>query len=267
MPTHPLTGVEALLIDLDGVLYVEDEPIAGARETIAALRDAGLPLRFVTNTTARSRARTLARLERLGFAVAEEELVTPAALALRHCRERGHRTAALVMNDEVKRDFAALREVAHGADAVIVGDLGAQFGYDVLNRAFRLLLDGAELVALQKNRFWRTPDGLSLDVGPFVAALEYASGREAFVVGKPAPAFFALPLEQLGVAPSKAAMVGDDVESDVGGALAAGLRAVLVRTGKYREETVRASAIAPTATIDSIAALPALLGGLAGARR
>ncbi len=260
MPTHPLAGVEALLIDLDGVVYVEDEPIPGARDAIAALRAAGLPLRFVTNTTARSRQATLARLERLGFAVADAEIVTPAALALRRCRARGHRTAALVMNDEVKRDFGELREVEHGADAVIVGDLGAQFGYDVLNRAFRLLLDGAELIALQKNRFWRTPDGLSLDVGPFVAALEYASGREAYVVGKPAPAFFALPLEQLGVAPAAAAMVGDDVESDVGGALGAGLRAILVRTGKYREQTVRAAGIAPTATVDSLADVPALLG-------
>jgi HAD superfamily hydrolase (TIGR01458 family) len=259
MSASPLAGVEALLIDLDGVLYVEDEPIAGAREAVAALRAAGLPLRFVTNTTSRSRARTLDRLRALGFDVAEQELTTPAALALRHCQERGHRTAALVMNDEVKQDFAGLDEVDHHADAVIVGDLGAQFGYDVLNRAFRLVLDGAELIALQKNRFWRTPDGLSLDVGPFVAALEYATGREAFVVGKPAPAFFALPLAQLGVAPAAAAMVGDDVESDVGGALRAGLRAVLVRTGKYREESVRATDIQPTATIDSIAQLPALL--------
>lgn len=253
MPARPLAGVEALLVDLDGVLYVGDAPIAGAREAVAALRAAGLALRFVTNTTSRSRAATLAHLRALGFAVADEELITPAALALRRCRERGHRTAMLAMNDEVKRDFAGLREVEHGADAVIVGDLGARFGYDVLNRAFRLVLDGAELIALQKNRFWRTPDGLSLDVGPFVAALEYATGVEAYVVGKPAAAFFALPLAQLGVAPAAAAMVGDDVESDVGGALAAGLRAVLVRTGKHREETLRASGVTPTVVVDSIA--------------
>lgn len=254
-----LAGVRAVLLDLDGVLYVEREPIAGAREAVAALRRGGLGVRFVTNTTSRSRARTLAHLAELGFDVGEDELVTPAALALRHCRERGHRTAALVMNDEVKRDFAGLTEVERGADAVIVGDLGERFAYDVLNRAFRLVLDGAELIALQKNRFWRTPDGLSLDVGPFVAALEYATSREALVVGKPAAAFFALPLAELGVEPAAAAMVGDDVESDVGGALAAGLQAVLVRTGKYREDVARASGIRPTAVVDSIADVPALL--------
>jgi HAD superfamily hydrolase (TIGR01458 family) len=258
--TTALTGVRAALIDIDGVLYVEDEPVAGATDALARLRASELGVRFVTNTTARSRARTLEKLRRLGFEVANGELVTPAALALAHSRERGHRRAALVMNDEVKRDFAELEVADHDVDAVIVGDLGSAFSYDVLNRAFRLVMDGAELVALQKNRFWLTADGLSLDVGPFVAALEYATGREAFVVGKPARAFFALPLAELGVDPRDAVMVGDDIESDIGGALTAGLRAVLVRTGKYRPDVVAASGIAPTATVGSFADVPALLG-------
>jgi HAD superfamily hydrolase (TIGR01458 family) len=130
----------------------------------------------------------------------------------------------------------------------------------VLDRAFRHVMAGAELVALQKNRYWRRGDGLSLDVGPFVAALEYATARAAHVVGKPAPGFFDGVLRGLGGAAREAAMVGDDVESDVGGALAAGLSGVLVRTGKFREEAVAASGVEPTATIDSIADLPALLG-------
>ena len=113
---------------------------------------------------------------------------------------------------------------------------------------------------MQKNRYWRTPEGLSLDVGPFVAALEYATGCDAVVVGKPAPAFFATVLAGLGVRPADAVMVGDDVESDVGGALRAGLAGVLVRTGKYRPEAVAASGVEPTATVDSIADVPALLG-------
>ena len=252
----------AVLIDLDGVLYVEDEPIDGALEAVRRLRAAGLALRFVTNTTARSRSRTLEKLERLGFSLEDAELITPAALALGHCRERGYARAALVMNEEVKRDFSGLIEAGagEGAEAVIVGDLGEAFGYDVLNDAFRCLMDGAELIALQKNRYWLRTDGLSLDVGPFVAALEYASGRTAYVVGKPARGFFDEVLAGLGRNAATAVMVGDDIESDIGGALGAGLVAVLVRTGKYREERVRESGIAPTAVIDSIAGLPALLG-------
>jgi HAD superfamily hydrolase (TIGR01458 family) len=254
-----LERVRALLIDLDGVLYVEDAPIAGAREAVERLRSDGFALRFVTNTTALSRARTHEKLARLGFVVEEHELVTPAALALRHCRDKGHRRVELVMNDEVKRDFEGLEHADGRADAVIVGDLGPAFGYDILNRAFRQVMDGAELIALQKNRYWLRADGLSLDVGPFVAAIEYASGRQAYVVGKPAPAFFAEILTDLEVDATEAAMVGDDIESDIGGALRAGLAAILVRTGKYREDAVRASGIEPTATVAGLPDVPALV--------
>jgi HAD superfamily hydrolase (TIGR01458 family) len=252
--------VEALLIDLDGVLYVEEAPIAGAVEAVERLRDHGLALRFVTNTTAHSRERTLEKLARLGLPVEDRELVTPAALAVQHCRDRGHQHVALIMNEEVKRDFAELRETGDPADAVIIGDLGSAFGYDVLNHAFRQVINGAELIALQKNRYWMRADGLSLDVGPFVAAIEFASGREAYVVGKPARGFFDSVLSGLRVGPAAAAMVGDDIESDIAGALDAGLAAILVRTGKYREDRVRESGIEPTVVVGSIADVPTVLG-------
>jgi len=258
--------VRAVLVDLDGVLYVEDEPVPGAVEAVGALRDAGLGLRFVTNTTQRSRGHTLAKLDRLGFGIGPDELITPATLAVEHCRARGLERVALLMADDVKGDLAALTEAEDHVDAVIVGDLGERFDYAVLNRAFRRLLDGADLVALQRNRYWRRADGLSLDVGPFVAALEYAADVEATVVGKPAAAFFLLALSQLGTEPQDAAMVGDDVESDVGGAVRAGLSGVLVRTGKFRQDAAAAADPPPTATIDSIADLPALLGLATGAR-
>jgi HAD superfamily hydrolase (TIGR01458 family) len=163
------------------------------------------------------------------------------------------------MNEDVKEDFEGLTEAEDSVDAVVMGDLGSAFGFEILNRAFRLVMDGAELIALQKNRFWLTPDGLSLDAGPFVAAVEYATDTEALVVGKPSPSFFELVLEDLGAEPGRAAMVGDDVETDVGGAIHAGLAGVLVRTGKYREDFVRESGVEPTATVDSIADVPALL--------
>jgi HAD superfamily hydrolase (TIGR01458 family) len=258
--TAPLAGTRALLIDLDGVLYVGEQPIEGASEAVAALRGSGLGLRFVTNTTAHSRGQTLDKLGRLGFEVAEDELVTPAALARERCERAGHRRVALIMNEDVKADFEGLDVTDDAPDAVIMGDLGEAFGFAILNRAFRMVMEGGELIALQKNRFWLTPDGLSLDAGPFVAAIEYASGRDAVVVGKPSSSFFELVLADLEAEPAAAAMVGDDVESDIGGALGAGLRAVLVRTGKYREDFVAASGIQPTATVGSIADVPALLG-------
>ena len=261
MLTVMFEHIRALLIDLDGVLYVEEEPIAGAAEALQRLREDGLGLRFVTNTTAHSRDRTLEKLARLKLRVDSDELVTPAALAVEHCLEQGHERVALIMNEKVKRDFAELEEATGRADAVIVGDLGAAFGYEVLNDAFRRVMGGAELIALQKNRYWMRADGLSLDVGPFVAAIEFASGREAYVVGKPAKGFFDQVLASVGVEASAAAMVGDDIESDIGGALRAGLDAILVRTGKYREDRVRESGIQPTSVVDSIVDVPRLLTG------
>jgi phospholysine phosphohistidine inorganic pyrophosphate phosphatase len=255
-----LSSVRAVLIDLDGVLYVEDEPVPGAHEAVSRLRAGGRVLRFVTNTTSRSRPATLEKLRRLGFSLEDEDLMTPAALAVRHCLDEGRRRVSLLMNDEVKGDFAALDEDDDEPEAVIVGDLGEEFAYPVLNRAFRHVMAGAELVALQRNRFWQQADGLSLDVGPFVAALEYATNREAYVVGKPAPTFFSEVLRDAGFEADAAAMVGDDIETDVGGAVGAGLAGILVRTGKYRADAVASSGIEPTATVDSIADVPELLG-------
>jgi HAD superfamily hydrolase (TIGR01458 family) len=253
-------NVGALLIDLDGVLYVEEEPIAGAVEAVERLRRGGPALRFVTNTTSHSHDQTLEKLTRLGFSVARCELVTPAALAVSHCHQRGHQRVALIMNEEVKRDFAELQETDDNSDAVIIGDLGPAFGYDVLNHAFRQVIGGAELIALQKNRYWMRADGLSLDVGPFVAAIEFATGCEAYIVGKPARGFFDQVLVGLGVSAAGAAMVGDDIESDIGGALRAGLDTILVQTGKYSQERVRDSGIQPTVVVRSIADVPTLLG-------
>ncbi|HEY6672901.1 MAG TPA: TIGR01458 family HAD-type hydrolase [Solirubrobacterales bacterium] len=254
-----LEGIEGLLLDLSGVVYVQDEAVPGAAEALRRLRDRGTPIRLVTNTTMRPRRSILERLERLGLEADPSELLTPATLAAKRCAEAGYESVSLVVLDDLREDLEGLEEKGDSVDAVVVGDLGDRWDYDVLNRAFRSLMDGAELIALQKNRYWETSEGLSLDAGPFVSALEYATGREAEVVGKPSPAFFELALGELGVSADRAAMVGDDVEADVGGAMDAGLAGILVRTGKYREDLVGESGIEPTATVDSIADVPELL--------
>jgi phospholysine phosphohistidine inorganic pyrophosphate phosphatase len=256
-----LEGVEGLLLDLSGVIYVQDEAVPGAAEALERLRSDGIPIRLVTNTTMRPRSSILERLERLGIEADPGELLTPATLAASRCAEAGYESVSLVVLDELREDLDGLEERGDSVDAVVVGDLGEGWGYEVLNRAFRQLMDGAALIALQKNRYWETAEGLSLDAGPFVSALEYATGREAEVVGKPSPAFFELALGELGTPADRAAMVGDDVEADVGGAMDAGLAGILVRTGKYRDDLVEESGIAPTATVDSIADIPALLSG------
>jgi phospholysine phosphohistidine inorganic pyrophosphate phosphatase len=249
----------ALLLDIDGVLHVGDEPIVGAIDALADLRElAGI--RLVTNTTSKSRGQIVNHLRQLGFQVATDEVLTPAAMAVRYCRERNYRSVKLLVGDALHEDLAELAGMPSGesVDALVLGDLGDRFTAEVLNDAFRLLMDGAALVALQHNRYWRRADGLALDVGAYAAALEYATGREAVVVGKPAGAFFAAALADLGAQAQNAVMVGDDIETDVAGAMEAGLSGILVRTGKYRKDTLNASPITPTHIVDSIAAIPAL---------
>ena len=252
-----------LLLDIDGVLHVGDEPVPGALETLEKLREASAGVRLVTNTTSKSRGDVAAALAEMGFAIEVEDVLTPAALALAYCRERGHRAVRLLVSDSLREDLAGLEPAPAGeaAEAVVLGDIGDGFTRAVLDDAFRTLIDGAELVCLQHNRYWRSADGLVLDVGAYAAALEYGASVEPVVVGKPSGRFFESALAQLGVDADAALMVGDDIEGDIGGALDARIDAVLVRTGKYREDTVAASGIEPTATIDSIAELPALLGG------
>jgi phospholysine phosphohistidine inorganic pyrophosphate phosphatase len=255
-----------VLLDIDGVLYVGDEPIAGAHEALAQLREQCAGLRLVTNTTSRSRRQVAEHLEQLGFDTSIEEILTPAAMAVRHCEERGHSSVELIVSDGLREDLAPLGSAPASErgggkpgtpiDAVILGDVGDRFDAQLLNHAFRLMMDGAELIALQHNRYWRRGDGMALDVGAYAAALEYATRSEAIVVGKPAQEFFAAALAEMEL--EQAVMVGDDVEADVGGAMAAGLAGVLVRTGKFRQDALPQE-VTPTAIVDSVAEVPGLL--------
>jgi HAD superfamily hydrolase (TIGR01458 family) len=262
MPELPRSPA-ALLLDIDGVLYVGDEPLPGAIESLDLLRKLVGGVRVVTNTTSKSRRAVVEHLRMLGFDVPEEEVLTPAALAVAYCRDRGYGRVSLMVGDSLRKDLDELDAASEDepADAVILGDIGSAFSAETLNAAFRRLMEGAELIALQHNRYWRRADGLALDVGAYAAALEYASGVESTVVGKPSREFFRAALGELDAEPARAVMVGDDIEGDVGGGLEAGIASILVRTGKYRKDAVAASGIVPTATVDSIADVPALLGG------
>jgi HAD superfamily hydrolase (TIGR01458 family) len=256
--SSPGNGPFGILLDIDGVLYVGDEPIEGAHEALKELRELGAGLRLVTNTTSRSRRQVCEHLGELGFEVAPEEVLTPAAMAVGHCEELGYKSVELIVSDGLREDLEQFAGSAQGehVDAVILGDVGARFDAELLNRAFRLIMDGAELVALQHNRYWRRSDGLALDVGAYAAALEYATRREAVVVGKPAEEFFGAAVVDMGL--ENAVMIGDDAEADVGGAMAAGLPGILVRTGKYRQDAIPPE-VTPTAIVDSVADVPGML--------
>lgn len=224
--------VRGVLLDLSGVLYVGDSALPGAVEALHRLRGFGLPLRFVTNTTRQPRMRVAQKLKAMGFSIDENEIFTPTRAALDYLQENRLRPHLLV-HPELRAEFAGLD--SHAPNAVVLGDAAGDFNYDSLNAAFRLLMQGAQLLALGDNRYFLEPDGLSLDIGPFKAALEYAADVRARVLGKPDSAFFHQATAALGCAPAETLMIGDDAAADVNGALRAGLQALLVRTGKYRD--------------------------------
>ncbi len=255
--------VRAVLLDLEGVLYQEGAPIAGALEAVRALEARGLPLRYVTNTTTTSRAGVARRIAKVGLDIDPATLFTPLAAARYLLTQWGARRICLAAPAETAEDFAGLELSDQGpVDAVVLGDLYKGFDWDRLDRLYGLLRGGARLIALHKNRYCRRGADIGLDAGPFVAALEYAAGLEAVVVGKPSATFFELALADLGVEAGAALMVGDDIEADIGGAQGAGLRAVQVETGKYTPADRDHPSVTPDARIPAIADLPALIDEL-----
>jgi HAD superfamily hydrolase (TIGR01458 family) len=256
-----VASVRAVLVDVDGVLTVSWKPLPGAVEALRAVRDAGLGVVLVTNTTSRPRASIAGSLADAGFPVGAEDILTaPAATAAHLAGAR----VALLNSGNVAEDLEGVTLVgddgAETPDVVLLGGAGPEFGYEALNRAFGRLQRGARLVAMHRNLYWRTDDGLQLDAGAFLAGLEAAAGVEAEVTGKPARAFFEAALGRLGVGAHEALMVGDDVEHDVLAAQRLGITGVLVRTGKFLPETLERASGAPHHVLDSFVDLPALLG-------
>ncbi len=254
MTASILNQVDALLIDLDGTVYQFDQLLPGAGDTLAWLRGRGVPLRFVTNSTMRSRSSLAARLRGMGVQADENDILNPVSVAAHYLREH-QASAYLLVLDDALTEFEGVPQDADHPDFVVIGDLGDAWTFDRLNQAFRLLLEkNAGFIALGKSRYWRAVDGLRLDSGPFVTALEFATGRYALVMGKPERAFFQQAINMLGLAPERVAMIGDDIDVDVAGAQRAGLLGALVKTGKFRPEDL-AKGIWPNYVYHSLADL------------
>jgi HAD superfamily hydrolase (TIGR01458 family) len=249
----------AILLDVDGVLHVSGEPIPGAADAVRRLRNAGHRIRFITNSTIVSRSQLGDKLRSLGFTIDDDELQTTGGVASRVLK--GKRVLAITMPG-ILDDLEDMQLIGINADAVLVGgadeteETGLIFSYLNLNRAFLELQAGAEFYCLHRNRWWQTAEGPRLDSGAFVAGLEYASGIEATVLGKPSPEYFGAALEAIDADPEMAWMVGDDIEGDVVGAQRHGMRTVLVRTGQFRPDELEDAGVVPDGIVSSIAQLP-----------
>ena len=248
-----------MLFDLDGTIYENGIVFPGAAGAVRALRDRGLQVGFVTNTTSRSRRLLTERLCAMDIPATEEQVLTALRAGARHLREQGFTRVWPLVPELALEDLAEFEITREKPHAVVVGDLDEAWNFEILNTAFNQLMNGAELVAFSADRYWQKADGLVLDCGPFLKALEYASGRTAVICGKPSREFYHAALSSLGQwaleDPSSVLMVGDDIWGDIQGAQDAGLKACLVRTGKYREEVFSRSGVRPDRIIGDIRAI------------
>ena len=256
-----LTGIDTVLLDLDGTLYVGSQVVPGAPAAVRWLRNQGLTVRFTTNTDSIAPAALADRLARRGFPATEDELVTPVAVAAQLFASTDEARVLAVAADGVRQLLVScLAGPGDRVTHVLVADPSYGATYDDLDAAFRALRAGAELVATQLNRVAVRDDGEHLDTGGWVRLLEYATGQSARVLGKPSPEFFTAPLDALGRGPDTALVVGDDLAADIGGGHAVGAATVLVRSGKGDRPQPGAHA-EPDAVVDSVADLPGLLRG------
>lgn len=232
----------------------EDVLIEGSVEAIRKLREAGVTFRFCTNTSTRSAEDMAVRLQGLGFDARPEELFTPIPLTLRYLKENNLRPF-LIVDPGVQRVFDEINK--SDPNCVILGDAQDQYSYAHMNQAFQILMKNqdSKLVTLGAGSYYKEVDGLKLDCGTFSAALEFASGIKAKVIGKPDQDFFLVPLEDMKIKPDKAIMVGDDLILDIQGGQSCGIRSVLVRTGKYRPQDENHPSIKPDGCVDNLLSL------------
>ncbi|MBD3332933.1 TIGR01458 family HAD-type hydrolase [candidate division GN15 bacterium] len=256
MDSDFISHMSGFLIDLNGVVYQDEEAIEGAADMVHRIKAAGKGCLFCTNTTTRSKSTLLEKLQELGIPAEYDDIFGVTSAAVDILEREDVRRVWLVMNEDTRRDFAQFQQDLKSPEWIVVGEIGSDWSYGLLNAMFHRVLDGARLLALHKGKYWRTQGELRLSVGSFMAALEHATGVEAMAVGKPTRGFYRSALGKLGLPAAGVAMIGDDITSDVGGAQALGMRGILVRTGKYREDIVSRSDVTPDLVIDSLAKLP-----------
>jgi len=254
----PIKQAEGFLFDLDGVFYQSGKALPGAVETLAFLRKKDIPFRFLTNTTIKNRSTLKEKLVGIGLAVDEKEIISAGYTGVDYLHQMGSPSCAFYITENLKLDYQSFEENTDSPGAIIIGDYGA-WDFQKLNSAFNHVMKGAEIIALHKGRYYKVDSGLRLDAGGFVAALEFATGKKAHIVGKPNKAFFQCAMSDLRLPPEKLVMIGDDLYNDIQGAQQLGIPGILVKTGKFHEGMIENSPVVPDGIMDSIQALPTYL--------
>ncbi len=247
-----LSQIKAVLIDIDGVLYVGKQVVPGSIEAIAMLKEHHIPFRLLTNTTSKSKTEVYKKLISMGFDIETHEIITTVSLTVDYLKQNEIKSCYLVVNDDVRPEFEAFTQTDEKPEIIVIGDIDDAWNYALMNKLFRMIMQGSRVIGLHKGRFYKKEDGNYIDIGVFISGLEYATGKEAAIVGKPSAAFFNYALESLNVSAKDTAMIGDDVFNDILGAQHVGIKGILVQTGKYDENFVAHSGISPDAVMNDL---------------
>jgi HAD superfamily hydrolase (TIGR01450 family) len=255
-----------VLFDIDGVLVTSWEPIEGARETLERLEKKSIARTFLTNTTSKTRRQITEALSEAGMTANEDEVLTAAALTAGYVREHHPGARCYLLNSgEVADDMPGIEFVDDDPEVIVLGGAGPEFSHRALSTVYDWMAQGVPVVAMHRNMTWSTKEGLRIDTGMYLTGMEEASGRKATAVGKPAPAGFLACASRMGIEADEVVMVGDDLHNDVLAAQVVGMTGVLVKTGKFRQETLDQwardeYAMQPDHVIDTVVDLPGVLG-------
>ncbi len=255
-----LKNIKGVLLDLEGVLYSGDKLIEGAIESITKLRSKNLLIRYITNTTTTPVNLVLNKLRKFNLPVSESDIFSPIIGAKIYLKEKKIKRIYLLTDHSLKKDFDNFEIDENEPEAIIIGDIYKNFNWENLNKAYQLISkNNAEIIALHKNRYCKRDGEITLDLGPFVNALEYASEKNAVVIGKPEKKFFDLVLKDMNLPINQIVMVGDDIISDIAGAKKNNILAVQVKTGKYQKKDENNLYVQPDLRINSIFDLPNII--------
>ena len=249
------------MIDMDGTVYKGGEPIPGAREFISFLRERGIPFTFLTNNSAHGRSFYLRKLVDLGFDVGMENILTSTIATIRYLlTERPGKTVYPVAVPDVVEEMreAGVPLVERDPDIVVL-TFDTTITYEKINNAFHFLNDGAELIATHPDDVCPTEDSYDIDIGPFIRMFEQMCGKTATVIGKPNRLMLDMAAGHLGVPPEDTVMVGDRLYTDIEMAVRAGTQSILVLSGETDMAMVESWDKRPTAIVDSVADIPAMV--------
>lgn len=250
-----------LLLDIEGVIYEGNKLIEGSIETINKLLANGFKIKYLTNTTTTSRRLIFKKLLQFKLPLNESDIFSPAIATNIFLKKKNISRISLFTNQFLQEDFTDFVIDDIKPEAIILGDLFKEFSWEKLNKVFQTILENnALIIALHKNRYCKRENKLSLDLGPFVAALEYATSKKSVLIGKPEKNFFNLAIEEMKLKNEEVVMIGDDIVADIGGAKNICLSTIQVKTGKFQKKDETNVYLQPDYRINSISELPYILG-------